>query len=237
METKAPQIIYYTSEFGPLTHVELCQLTGMHPNSLWRSLPKLVSEGSLYCKKQGWGRPNVYATYDIRKRQSYTLEHDIARARVGAALKATNLLTYWRIVRHKQPKEKSVNEDGRFELSVEVNDKVASFSYWLEVDTGTEGYGQLEDKFERYMLLFEKEHGQALFVVKPDPEKPKRTDPATLAALAEKYIQYTKPDTHKKLLFVDLNELGANPLGPIVYTAHSTERCHLLPQELLNLIQ
>jgi hypothetical protein len=129
-------------------------------------------------------------------------------------------LTYWRIVRHKQPKETSVNEDGRFELSVEVDDKVASFPYWLEVDIGTEGYGQLEDKFERYMQLFQSEHGQALFVVKPDPEKPKRTDPATLAVLAEKYISYSKPETHKRLLFVDLNELWASPLGPIVHTAH-----------------
>jgi hypothetical protein len=226
MESKTSDIIYYANEFGPLTHKHLCDLTGMHEVSLWRKLPQMVHAKQLYCAPQGMHRPNVYATYNIVRRADFT--HDLARADVATALKQTGLLTYWWQSREKLSRETSVNEDGRFELSVELSDKIASFPYFLEVDIGSEGYRQIEDKFKRY--LARPERGQVLFVIKFDPLRSHRTNPGTLAQLAQKFLDRQKPQTWKTFLFATLEDFTTQPLGPICHIVHDSAKYPILPR-------
>lgn len=224
MESKAQDIIYYAAEVGPLTHKNLCDLTGLHPVSMWRVLPRLVKEKKLYCVPQGMHKPNVYAVYNIAKRTDFP--HDLARADVATAIHKTGLVTYWAQPRQKLPVDKSVNEDARFELSLEFEDKIATLHYFLEMDTGTEGYWQLENKFKRYLAKNEK--AQVLFVVKFNPLKAHRTRPTTLAHLAEKFIGKSQRHTWEKFLFADYAEFIADPLGKVCSIPHDPARYSIL---------
>jgi protein involved in plasmid replication-relaxation len=221
--------MYYAAECGPLTHKNLCDLTGLHPVSLWRILPKLVSEKKLYCVSQGMHKPNVYATYNIAKRTDFP--HDLARADVATAIHRTGLVTYWTQPRQKLSVYKSVNEDARFELTKEFEDRIGTLHFFLEMDTGTEGYWQLEDKFKRY--LAQGENAQVLFVVKHNPLKSHRTKPTTLASLAEKYINKSQKHTWNDFLFADYAEFLADPLGPVCHVPYDPARYSIL-ESLLN---
>lgn len=220
MESKAQDIIAFANQFGPLTHENLTELTKLHPISVRRWLPRLVKERKLYCVKQAINRPNVYATWNINRRTD--LAHDLARADCATALHSTGLLTYWNQPRVKQPVGKSVNEDARFELTMEFEDKVGVLHFWFEMDCGSERYSQIEDKFKRYLAL--KDSAQVLFVVKFNPVIPHRTSPQTLAHLAERYIRKSDWNMHKKFLFADYREFVTNPIGNVCYIPHDPDR-------------
>ena len=224
MESKAPDIIYFANEFGPLTHRNLADLTRMHPISVRRILPRLVKQKRLYCMKQGMHKPHIYATYNITHRSDFI--HDLARADVAAALHNTGLMTYWHQPRQKLSRGKSVNEDARFELSVEVGTRIALLRFYLELDTGTEGYGQIEDKLKRYLAL--KDSSQVLFVVKFNSTKAHRTLPQTLAQLAERFIRKSDPHMWAKFLFADYERFLADPLERVCHIPYDPERHSIL---------
>jgi len=225
MEAQAPRIIYFVNEYGPLTHEHLCTLTRLHPISIRRILPRLVEAQKLSCASQGMHKPHVYATRDISKRKDFT--HDLARATVATALHNTGLLTYWTAPLQKFPKHKAVNEDARFELTIDAGDKLAVLHFFLEVDTATEGIRQIEDKFKRYLAL--KDRSQVLFVLKFNPALPRRSRPATLAELAERYIKPSDKHLWKKFLFADLDKFAADPTGQICHIPYSDQRYSILP--------
>lgn len=224
MENRAPDIIYFANEFGPLTHKNLVDLTRMHPISLRRLLPRLVRQKRLYCMTQGMHKPNVYATYNIAQRNDFL--HDLARADVAAALHNTGMLTYWHQPRQKLSRHKSTNEDARFELSTEVGNRIALIRFYLEVDTGTEGYWQIEDKLKRYLAL--KDNSQVLFVVKFNPTKAHRTFPQTLAQLAERFVRKSEPHMWAKFLFADYERFVADPLERVCHIPYDPERQSIL---------
>jgi hypothetical protein len=233
MENRAQDIIAFANEIGPLTHQNLCDLTGLHPISVRRILPKLVKEKKLYCVKQQMTKPYAYATYNITHRTD--LEHDLARADVATAIHTNYLVTYWRQPRQKLPVDKSVNEDARFELSIrrhhnERENKVGTLHFYLEMDIGTEGYYQLENKFKRYLALTEP--FQVLFVVKFNPIRAHRTRPQTFASLAEKYIRKSDKHLWDTFLFADYAEFLANPAGKVCHIAYDS-KCFSLLDALL----
>jgi len=224
MESQAQNVIAFTNEYGPLTHLNLTQLTRLHPISVRRLLPRLVREKRLYCVRQGMHKPNVYATYNITHRTDFP--HDLARADCATALHNTGLLTYWHQPRQKLPRDKSVNEDARFELTLETQDRIGVLHYYLEVDIGSEGYWQLEDKFKRYLAL--KDNSQVLFVVKFDPRRAHRTRPTTLAELAEKYIRKSERPMWKKFLFADYAQFIADPIDKVCHISYAAGRHSIL---------
>jgi hypothetical protein len=225
MESQANNIIAIANEIGPCTHQNFCDLTNMHPISVRRILPKLVKEKKLYCVKQGMHRPHAYSTRNISHRTD--LEHDLARADVATAIHKTGLVTYWHQPRQKFPVDKSVNEDARFQVSIERDSKIGTLHFYLEMDNmGSESYPQIEVKFKRYLAL--KESSQVLFVLKFNPIRAHRTRPQTLASLAEKYIRKSDKHLWDTFLFADYSEFLADPTGRVCHIPYGSDRYSIL---------
>jgi protein involved in plasmid replication-relaxation len=216
---KDDQIILFAADYQLVTHQHLVELTGRHAKSLWRSLPRLVARRLLFCRAQGMHKPNVYSTFDIRRRENF--KHDLMITDIHVALNKTGMLLEWR-----QPRQRvkgGVNEDARFEMEVQMQDRRGKITFYLEADAGTEPSWMIEDKFKRYLRAREDERFNVLFVF-PDERRAK-----AFARRAEKFLDRTTPSTLKFLLFTTLDEMKADTLGPICNIAHSAAKFPIIP--------
>lgn len=232
MICKNSKIIWAAQQFFLVTHKHLCELTGMHPNSLWRSLPRLVESGQLYCKELGMYRPHVYATHDIRKRKRSNFAHDFMITDIHLALHRTGKLLEW-----LQPRQKfkgAVNEDALFRVPVLTESgQEKKLTYFLEADTGSEPDWQIQEKIKRYLNT----KGHVLFVVRVQDEDTSQQSKAetdrriqSLIRQAEKFLpsEQSQDFTWKKFLFVSLDTLMRDPLGPVLEIAYDRKNKYTL---------
>jgi hypothetical protein len=219
---KDDQIILLAAEYQLVTHQHLVELTKRHAKAVWRSLPRLVVRRLLYCREQGMHKPNVYSTFDIRRRENF--KHDLMITDIHVALNKTGMLLEWRQPRGKM--KGGVNEDARFEMAVPMRDRTGKITFYLEADAGTEPSWMLEDKFKRYLRRREDERFNVLFVF-PDERRAK-----AIARRAEKFLDKANPPTLKFLLFTTLDEITGDPLGAICHIAHDTAKFPIIPNLL-----
>lgn len=234
MKNHDAKILSFASQFSLITHQHLCELTGMHPNSLWRSLPRLVKNGELYCKELGMYRPNVYATYDITKRKRSNFSHDLTISDVHLAL---SKMRHWQLFEWRQPRQKvkgGLNEDAMFTLRLVLAGNPKTISYYLEVDTGSEPDWQIEERISRYLVHGVK--GHILFVVNAQHEDaPARSQEecdkrvSLLVRKAERFLAKDAPDTWKKFLFTTRGEMIQNASGAICRVAHDSNKYPIAP--------
>lgn len=217
--SKDNDLIYLAAEYQLVTHQHLVELTQRNPKSVWRSLPRLVDRGQLYCKPQGMYKPNVYSTFDIRRRENFS--HDLMITQVHINLFKTGRLLEWNQPREKKKGE--LNEDARFELSVPTNEGQKRIVYYLEADTGTEPTWQLDDKFRRYFAR--RDERFVVLLIFPDEKRAR-----TMARRAEKFLSSDKPSTWKFFLCTTLEEIKSDPLGPICHYSYSSEKCPIVPK-------
>jgi len=219
---KDDQIIRLAAEYQLVTHQHLVELTRRHEKAVWRSLPRLVARQLLFCRKQGMYKPNVYSTFDIRRRENF--KHDLMITDIHVALKKTGMLLEWR-----QPRQKlkgALNEDARFEMAVPMPERTGKIAFYLEADTGVEPDWMIEDKFKRYLRWRDDERFHVLFVV----SEKKRAQ--ALARRAEKFLDKAKPSTLKLFLFTTLDEIMDDTLGSICHIAHDTVKFPIVPNLL-----
>lgn len=218
-QNKDGEIIRLAAEYQVLTHQHLVELTNRHPKAVWRSLPRLVDRGHLYCREQGMYKPNVYSRFDIRRRA--TFEHELMITDIHLALHKTGLLSEWDQPRQKFSKTASVNQDARFEI--DTPDGQSSYVRYLEADTGTEPSWMLDDKFKRY--LGRRGERFAVLLVFPDEQRAR-----SMVRRAEKFLPHDKPSSWKFFLFTTLDEIKSDTLGPICHYAYSSEKCPVVPK-------
>lgn len=219
---KDDQIVLFAAEYQLVTHQHLVELTKRHAKALWRSLPRLVARRLLFCREQGMHKPNIYSTFDIRRRENF--KHDLMITDIHVALSKTGMLLEWR-----QPRLRvkgGVNEDARFEMEIVMQDRRGKITFYLEADAGTEPAWMIEDKFKRYLRAREDERFNVLFVF-PDEKRAQ-----AFARRAEKFLDKTTPSTLKFLLFTTLEEITINPLGAICHIAHDTAKFPIVPDLL-----
>jgi hypothetical protein len=219
---KDDQIILFAAEYQLVTHRHLVELTRRHAKAVWRSLPRLVARRLLYCRQQGMHKPNIYSTFDIRRRENF--KHDLMITDIHVALNKTGMLLDW-----SQPRQKvkgGVNEDARFQMSVPMQDRTGKITFYLEADAGTEPSWMIEDKIKRYLRAREGEPFNVLFVF-PDEKRAK-----AFARRAEKFLDKATPEALKFLLFTTLGEITVDPLGAICHIAHDTAKFPIIPNLL-----
>lgn len=220
---KDDQIVLFAAEYQLVTHQHLVELTRRHAKAVWRSLPRLVARRLLYRREQGMHKPNVYSTFDIRRRENF--KHDLMITDIHVALNRTGKLLEWR-----QPRQKvkgGVNEDARFEVAVPMQERTGRIAFYLEADTGTEPSWMIEDKFKRYLRLREHERFNVLFVF-PDEKRTK-----AFAQRAERFLDKANPSILKFFLFTTLDEITVvDTLGPICRIAHNAAKFPLIPNLL-----
>lgn len=219
---KDDQIIRLASEYQLVTHKHLVELTKRHEKAIWRSLPRLVARRQLFCREQGMYKPNVYSTFDIRRRENF--KHDLMITDVHLALHKTQKLLQWR-----QPRQKlkcALNEDAWFEIAVMLPERTGKIAFYLEADTGVEPDWMIEDKFKRYLRARDDVRFHVLFVV----AESKRAQ--ALARRAERFLDKAKPSTLKLFLFTTLDEIMSDPLGAICQIAHDTAKFPIIPNLL-----
>ena len=217
---KDEDIIYWTNELQLATRSHLATLTGRNPKSLHLSLQRLVRARTLFCNPRRLFEENVYATYDIRKRMGF--DHDLPLSDIHVALSSSDRLLEW-----NQPRQKlkgQVNEDTVFLFSF----KDSSIRYYLEYETGTNGWWQVEDKMKRYTAKRSKERFNVLFVLKDEQRK----TVYQMRKRAEKFLERDKPSTWKFFLFTTLEKITTQPLGKICMSAYDTNHYPLSPDLL-----
>jgi hypothetical protein len=165
------QLIFKTlPNFGPLTREQLIELAQVEElgaaQTLWRRLlpsKPLIAQKAIYVRRGTTNEKYVYADYDISKRKD--LEHDLITSWVHITLHRTFQILHWKRSREKY--KGKLNEDAYFILTIPdvlVNDRASEVHYYLESDTGSEGYAQIEDKLERYLRHYERQ-GTLFFVL------------------------------------------------------------------------
>jgi Replication-relaxation/Transcriptional regulator, AbiEi antitoxin len=197
MKSKDDEIISFANEFHLVTRAQLAQLTGRNPKSLNESLRRLVRQSRLYRVAQGFYKPHVYETYDIRRRQHF--EHDLLITETHIALYKTGRLIEWQQQREKC--KGKINEDAVFYYAVPMPDRVGRIKYYFELDTGTEPLWQLDTKFARYIPL--RRESQEAFNVLFVCIHENRAQQLTVRA--EKFLDKQKPTTWKLFLFTGSN--------------------------------
>jgi hypothetical protein len=213
------------ADFGPLTReqlIELAKKEGLGAAiTLWRRLlpsKPLLSRKEIYV----WcGSPNekyVYADYDITKRKD--LEHDLITTWAHITLHNNFDLLYWK--RSKEKYKGKLNEDAYFILGLKLPQRTGEIHYYLESDTGSEGYAQIEDKLKRYLDHFEKEQKPfvVLFVC---ADERRATD------LAKRAARTVSREKRKLYLFTSLESLRNNPRGKICRVPHDDASYTVLP--------
>jgi hypothetical protein len=221
MISKDDQLILYANEFHLVTRAHLAALTGRNPKSLNESLRRLVQEKVLYCRTQGLYKPHVYAAYDIARRQQF--DHDLPITDIHLALHNTGRLIEWQQARQKRKGE--INEDALFYLSVPMPERVGSIKYYLEYDTGTEPLWQIDERLVRYLAL-RRQSAEPFNVLFVALEKERA---AKLARRAEKVLDRENPSRWKLFLFVSLQDILANTLGPICTIAYDEKTYPIIP--------
>lgn len=219
---KDDQIIRFAAEYQLVTHKHLVELTQRHEKAIWRSLPRLVARRLLFCREQGMYKPNVYSTFDIRRRGNF--KHDLMITDIHLALYKTGKLleASWR-----QPRQKlkgALNEDAQFEVAVAMPERTGKIAFYLEADTGVEPDWMIEDKLKRYLRARDDARFHVLFVV---PEK-KRAQ--AFACRAERFLDKAKPSTLKFFLFTTLDEIMSDTLGTICHIAYETTKFPIIPK-------
>lgn len=216
---KDDQIIRFAAEYQLVTHQHLVELTQRHEKAIWRSLPRLVARRLLFCCEQGMYKPNVYSTFDIRRRENF--KHDLMITDIHLALHKTGMLLEWR-----QPRQKlkgALNEDARLEMAVAMPERTGKIVFYLEADTGVEPDWMIEDKFKRYLRARDDARFHVLFVV-PEGKRAR-----AFARRAEGFLDKGKPSTLKFLLFTTLDEIMDDTLGAICHIAHDTAKFPIIP--------
>ena len=216
------------SNFGPLTREQLIELAQIEElgaaQTLWRRLlpsKPLIAQKAIYVRRGATNEKYVYADYDISKRKD--LEHDLLTSWVHITLHKTFQILYWKRGREKY--KGKLNEDAYFILtipSVLVDGRPSEVHYYLESDTGSEGYIQIEDKLERYLKHYERERTPffVLFVCTRD----RRTQD-----LAKRAARVVPKDRRNFCMFTSLQSLRSNPTSQICLIPHEDTFYTILP--------
>ncbi|MFP5263713.1 MAG: hypothetical protein ACLGJB_17675 [Blastocatellia bacterium] len=220
----------YVTNFGPLTREQLEELAKYAkaeeklgaPSKLWRRLlPRkpLIAQKQVYYWEAPFGQKYVYADYqEITKRKDCT--HDIITTWVQIILHIFFSLLHWQ--RGKQKHANEVNEDGFFILGLPLPNKVAEVDYYLESDTGSEGYTQIYNKWQQYTEMLENSE-KAFFVLFVCATKERALDLVRCAS-GKKSKKYAIAREHRiAFLFTYLDALRASPKGAICYVPYENE--------------
>jgi hypothetical protein len=215
-----------THEFGPLTVDHLVTLARKEnlgsPNTLWRRLREnkpLLKDGHLCVKKRSASEKYVYATYDIRRRKGF--EHDLMVSTILTTLHAEFDLRDF-----KRPKEKfsgRLNEDLHCALGVPLPGRTGELQYFIEADTGSEGYAQIDDKIRRYLRHHEKSH-ESFIMLLVAGEKRRATE---LCRRSERLVPRGK---RRMFFFTTLTQLTATPQGSICQIPFEQAPYTILPK-------
>ena len=208
-------------EFGPVTIDHLIALAGKEdigsPQTLWRRLKldqPLLQDG-VYLKKRTRSEKYVYATFDIRKRKGF--DHDLMVTSILITLYLHFDLQTW-----QRPKEKfhgRLNED----LYAVLGLPSGQVHYFIEADTGSEGYAQIQDKVRRYLRHYEdKREGFIVLFVTQDERRVK-----DLCRRLEGTIPRGK---RRMFLFTSIDQITAEPQGEICRLSHDTTFYGILPR-------
>lgn len=213
------------SNFGPLTREQLESLAAKEeglgaPKKLYRRLlpsKPLLLNREIYVWR---GRRDVhtdkyvYADYDITKRRDFY--HDLITTWVHITLYNHFDLHYW--VRPTEKRKGELNQDAYFILGVETGEA----HYYLESDTGSEGYAQIEEKLQRYLAHYERTRKpfSVLFVC---------SDKRRAQDLAKRASRVVRKEDRYFYLFTDLDSFKENPLGSICLVPHEEDLFTILP--------
>jgi hypothetical protein len=226
MNTRDITIKRCVSDFGPLTREQLIALAQREealgaPATLWRRLlpsKPLLARKEIYVRAGAPNEKYVYADYDISRRKD--CDHDLITAWAHITFYYHFDLFHW-----KRPREKykgKLNEDAFFIVRVPLLDRMGEIHYYLESDTGSEGYAQIEDKLKRYCDHFERE-GKAFFVLFVTLDQKRAID------LANRASRVVPEDMCNIFLFTSLDDLLANPAGLICYVPYEEDRFPIVP--------
>jgi hypothetical protein len=220
------------SNFEPLIREQLELLTGKYkdlgaPSTIWRRLlPRqaLILGKHIYPWKAPFGEKYVYATYDITKRKDFT--HDLIITWVQIMLDMNFDMLHWQ---RRMVKEKNkVNEDAVFTLGLLKQDRTIEFNYYLEADTGSEGYEQIFRKWEMYekMLDVADKKFSILFVC----GSKERAIDLWKSASGKKNKRFAVPIEYRRaFLITDTENLITDPTGSICYTPYEEGTFTILP--------
>ena len=216
------------SNFGPLTREQLIELAQVEElgaaQTLWRRLlpsKPLITQKAIYVRRGGTNEKYVYADYDISKRKD--LEHDLITSWAHITLHRTFQILYWRRSREKY--KGKLNEDAYFILTIPgvlVNGRPSEVHYYLESDTGSEGYAKIEEKLKRYLQHYERE-GNPFFVLFVCATDRRALD---LIKRAARVVPYEKRNF---IMFTSLQRLRENPTGQICLIPHEDTFYPILP--------
>ena len=216
------------SNFGPLTREQLIELAQVEElgaaQTLWRRLlpsKPLIAQKAIYIRRGATNEKYVYADYDISKRKD--LEHDLITSWVHITLHRSFHILYWKRSREKY--KGKLNEDAYFILTIPgvlVNGRPSEVHYYLESDTGSEGYAQIEDKLERYLRHYERE-GTPFFVLFVCASDRRAQD------LVKRAARIVPADKRNFTMFTSLQSLRENPAGQICLVPHEDSHYTLLP--------
>lgn len=219
------------STFEPVTRQQLEYLARSRkelgaPSKLWRRLlPRkpLIANKHIYYWKAPIGQKYVYSSYDITRRKDF--DHDIITSWVQIVLSL-----FFSVIKFNRPKQKfrgQPNEDGYIILNLPgkiIKDKKtgkerdAQVHYYLESDTGSEPYSQIEDKWDRYIKLLE-ERDSSFFVLFVCATKDRAL------RLMERAVKVGLPKEYNNLfLFTYLEALKENPTGRICFVPYKSEK-------------
>lgn len=225
------------ADFGPLTRQQLEALAEREedlgsPKKLYR---RLLPSKPLLTSKQihVWrGRRGVvsdkyvYADYDISKRKDF--EHDLITTWVHIILYKFFDLHYWK--RNIEKRKGELNQDAYFILGIPgavVKDETdkerpGESHYYLESDTGSEGYAQIEEKLKRYVAYYErtKKSFAVLFVC---------LDNKRAVELAKRASRIVPNASRFFYLFTDLQTFLDAPTGGICRMPYEEDLFTILP--------
>jgi hypothetical protein len=200
-----------TQDFGPLTVDHLVTLSRKEdlgsPHTLWRRLREnkpLLKDGHLCVRKRSASEKYVYATYDIRRRKGF--DHDLMVSTILTTLHAEFDLRDF-----KRPREKfsgKLNEDLHCVLGVSLPGRNGELHYFIEADTGSEGYAQIDDKIRRYLRHHEKDREGFIMLLVTGEERRARE----LCRRSERLVPRGK---RRMFFFTTLDQLTATPQGSI----------------------
>lgn len=209
--------------FEPVTREQLEELAAKYedlgaPSKLYRRLlPRkpLIADKHIYYWKAPIGEKYVYASYDISKRKDFN--HDLITSWVQIILDLHFDVAKWN--RSNQKFKGQVNEDAFFILNV----KDKPINYFLESDTGSEPYRQIEEKWERYIKLLG-EANKKFFVLFLCATQKRAVDLARRAAKG-----YIPRSNRIAFLFTYLDAFRDNPTGRICLVPYEEDLFTLLP--------
>ena len=227
MRERDAAINRYISNFGPLTREQLEELAKFakelgSPTKLYRRLLKrkpLIAGKHIYRWKAPIGEKYVYAGYDITARKDCA--HDIITTWVQIILHNFFILLSWE--RNKKKLRNAVNQDATLTLGIPLPNKMGEVDYYLESDTGSEGYDQIFKKWVQYVEML-KESKKAFFVLFVCADKERALDLVRCAS-GKKNKKFSVPKEYNMaFLFTYVEALRTNPKGAICYAPYEDEK-------------